>query len=304
MTDTKKNNNKTIAKNTFVLYLRMMLMMLVGLYTSRIVLETLGVEDFGIYNVVGGVVALFGLLSNSMCNAIGRFLTIELGKNDKVQLRRVFSTSINVLLLIAFGIMLLAEIIGVWYIYYKMNMPVGRQNAAMWAYQSSLFSFLFTMISIPYTAIIIAHEKMTAFAYMSIVEVLLKLVIVFLLMFFPFDKLKLYAVLMFVVSVVMRIMYRFYCKKHFEEANYIWTKDKGLLKGMFSFASWNFIDYGAYILNQYGLDIVVNLFFGVTINAARGIASQVNGTVNKFVQNFMSALNPQIYKTYAREDYK
>ena len=124
------------------------------------------------------------------------------------------------------------------------------------------------------------------------------------LMFFPFDKLKLYAVLMFVVSVVMRIMYRFYCKKHFEEANYIWTKDKGLLKGMFSFASWNFIDYGAYILNQYGLDIVVNLFFGVTINAARGIASQVNGTVNKFVQNFMSALNPQIYKTYAREDYK
>ena len=304
MTDTKKNNNKTIAKNTFVLYLRMMLMMLVGLYTSRIVLETLGVEDFGIYNVVGGVVALFGLLSNSMCNAIGRFLTIELGKNDKVQLRRVFSTSINVLLLIAFGIMLLAEIIGVWYIYYKMNMPVGRQNAAMWAYQSSLFSFLFTMISIPYTAIIIAHEKMTAFAYMSIVEVLLKLVIVFLLMFFPFDKLKLYAVLMFVVSVVMRIMYRFYCKKHFEEANYLWTKDKGLLKGMFSFASWNFIDYGAYILNQYGLDIVVNLFFGVTINAARGIASQVNGTVNKFVQNFMSALNPQIYKTYAREDYK
>lgn len=293
------SNNKRIAKNTLFLYLRMFLMMAISLFTSRIVLSTLGVSDYGIYNVVGGVVAMFGLLSGSITNSITRFLTFELGKKDYLQLQKVFSTSLNVMMVLSLVIVIIGEIAGIWFLNYKMNIPEGRMDAANWAFQCSLMTFVMNLISIPYNSTIVAHEKMSAFAYISIFEVIMKLLIVYSLYISPFDKLKSYVVLLLILSFVIRFIYGFYCKRHFKEATYHFIYDKVLLKNMTSFAGWNFFGQGAYMMNNQGVNIVINLFFGVTVNAARGIATQVNNAVNQFVTNFMMALNPQITKNYA-----
>lgn len=299
MSDQTLENNKRIAKNTLFLYLRMFLMMAISLFTSRIILSTLGVSDYGIYNVVGGVVAMFGLLSGSITNSITRFLTFELGKKDYFQLQKVFSTSLNVMMVLSFVIVVIGEVVGIWFLNYKMNIPEGRMDAANWAFQCSLMTFVMNLISIPYNSTIVAHEKMSAFAYISIFEVIMKLLIVYSLYVSPFDKLKSYVVLLLVLSFVIRLIYGFYCKRHFEEATYHFINDKVLLKKMTSFAGWNFFGQGAYMMNNQGVNIVINLFFGVTVNAARGIATQVNNAVNQFVANFMMALNPQITKSYA-----
>jgi len=293
------DNNKRIAKNTLFLYLRMFLMMAITLFTSRVVLSTLGVSDYGIYNVVGGVVAMFGLLSGSITNSITRFLTFELGKNDSVQLRKVFSTSLNVMIVLSFVIVVIGEIVGIWFMNYKMNIPEGRMGAANWAFQCSLMTFVMNLISIPYNSTIVAHEKMSAFAYISIFEVIMKLLIVYSLYVSPFDKLKSYVVLLLILSFVIRFIYGFYCKRHFKEATYHFVYDKVLLKNMTNFAGWNFFGQGAGVVNNQGVNLLVNIFFGVTVNAARGIASQVNAAVSMFVTNFMMALNPQITKEYA-----
>lgn len=298
------SNNKRIAKNTLFLYLRMFLMMAISLFTSRIVLSTLGVSDYGIYNVVGGVVAMFGLLSGSITNSITRFLTFELGKNDYSQLQKVFSTSLNVMMVLSFVIVVIGEIVGIWFLNYKMNIPEGRMDAANWAFQCSLMTFVMNLISIPYNSTIVAHEKMSAFAYISIFEVIMKLLIVYSLYISPFDKLKSYVVLLLILSFVIRFIYGFYCKRHFKEATYHFVYDKVLLKNMTSFAGWNFFGQGAYMMNNQGVNIVINLFFGVTVNAARGIATQVNNAVNQFVTNFMMALNPQITKSYASGEFE
>ena len=224
------DNNKRIAKNTLFLYLRMFLMMAISLFTSRVVLSTLGVSDYGIYNVVGGVVAMFGLLSGSITNSITRFLTFELGKNDSVQLQKVFSTSLNVMFVLSFVIVVIGEIVGIWFLNYKMNIPEGRMEAANWAFQCSLMTFVMNLISIPYNSTIVAHEKMSAFAYISIFEVIMKLLIVFSLYVSPFDKLKSYVVLLLILSFVIRFIYGFYCKRHFKEATYHFIYDKVLLK--------------------------------------------------------------------------
>lgn len=298
MTNTAQNN-KRIAKNTLLLYFRMLFMMAVSLYTSRVVLHTLGVEDFGIYNVVGGVVAMFSVISGSLSAAISRFITYELGKGDKDKLIRIFSSSVTIQLGLGLIILILAEAIGVWFLNAKMTIPTDRMYAANWVFQLSILTFIINLISVPYNAAIIAHEKMSAFAYISILEVMAKLIIVFMLLWSPFDKLIFYAVLMTSVALIIRFVYGYYCKRHFEECTYHFIFDKELLKKMFGFAGWNFIGAASAVLRDQGGNIVINLFCGPTVNAARGIAYQVNTAIHGFVSNFMMALNPQITKSYA-----
>ena len=274
-------------------------MMAINLYTSRVVLSTLGVSDYGIYNVVGGIVAMFVLLSGSITNAITRFITFELGRKDFCQLQKVFSTSLNVMFVLSIVIITLGEIIGIWFLNYRMNIPEGRLIAANWVFQCSLLTFVINLISIPYNSTIVAHERMSAFAYISIFEACMKLFIVYSLYISPFDKLKTYAVLLLLLSGIIRFVYGYYCKKHFSESVYRLVYDKTLLKKMLSFAGWNFFGQGAGLINNQGINILMNIFFGVSVNAARGIAMQVNAAVSMFVTNFMMALNPQITKMYA-----
>lgn len=296
------NNNKRISKNTLVLYFRMIFMMAVSLFTSRVVLNALGVEDYGINNVVGGVVAMFSVLSGSMPSSISRFITFELGKGDKNRLMTVFSTGINIQLGMSLIILLVAEAVGVWFLNYKMNIPEERMYAANWVFQCSILTFILGLLSVPYNAAIIAHEKMSAFAYISIIEVTLKLIIVYLLTISPYDRLVTYSILFMLVGVLIRLIYGYYCKRHFEECTYHLVYDKAILKSMTSFAGWNFLGNGAYMLNTQGINILMNLYFGVAVNAARGIATQVDAALKQFVNNFTTAVNPQITKSYAQGD--
>lgn len=295
-------NNKRIAKNTLLLYFRMLFLMAVSLYTSRVVLNALGVEDFGIYNVVGGVVAMFSVLSGSLSAAISRFITYELGKGNQKNLNKIFSSAVTIQLGLAGIIILLAETIGIWFLNVKMNIPEVRMEAANWVFQFSILTFAINLISVPYNASIIAHEKMSAFAYISILEAVGKLTIAYLIAISPIDKLIFYAILMCVVALVVRLAYGNYCKRHFSECTYHFSWDKQLLKSMFSFAGWNFIGASSAVLRDQGGNVVINLFCGPAVNAARGIAFQVNNAVNQFVTNFMTALNPQITKSYASGD--
>lgn len=296
-------NNKRIAKNTLLLYFRMLLLMIVNLYTSRVVLNALGVEDFGIYNVVGGIVTMFSVLSGSLSTAISRFITYELGKGNTDKLNNIFSSAVTIQLGLAGIIILLAETIGTWFLNIKMNIPELRMEAANWVFQFSILTFAINLISVPYNASIIAHEKMSAFAYISILEAIGKLVIAYLIIISPIDKLIFYAILMCIVALIIRFTYGYYCKRHFKECTYHFIWDKQLLKQMFGFAGWNFIGSSAAILRDQGGNMVINLFAGPTVNAARGIAFQVNQAVLSFAQNFMMALNPQITKSYASGNY-
>lgn len=294
-----QSNNRRIAKNTLLLYLRMIIVMLVGLYTSRVILQVLGVTDYGVYSAVGGVVTMFSVLSSSLSSAISRYLTFELGRGDKVRLQKVFSTSLNVQGAISVVILLLGIFAGGWFLNTKMNIPPERMDAANWVLYCVLISFAVGLISVPYSASIVSHERMSVFAYMSILEITLKLLIVYALYISPYDKLKSYAILVLAVAILIRFIYARYCKKHFEECTYHRVFDKDLLKDMTKFASWNFLGNSAWIFNNQGVNILINIYFGVVLNAARGIASQVEGLAMHFVSNFMTALNPQITKSYA-----
>lgn len=301
MTDTSQNN-KRIAKNTLLLYIRTIFVMLVTLYTSRVILNTLGVSDFGIYNVVGGVVAMFSVISGSLSTSISRFITYELGHGDINKLKRIFSTSVNIQIGISLVVLILAEIFGVWFLNTKMNIPTDRLTAANWVLQCSLISFIINLISVPYNACIIAHERMSAFAYISILETVLKLAIVYMLLISPYDKLVTYAILLVFVSLIIRLIYGWYCNRNFSESHYKFVYDKPLIKEMTEFAGWSFFGNGAYMLNVQGIDMLINVFFGVTLNAARGVATQVQNAVMQFVNNFTVAVNPQITKSYASGD--
>lgn len=282
-----------------LLYFRMILTMLVTLYTSRVVLNTLGVEDFGIYNVVGGVVVMFSFLNSAMSSATQRFLSFELGKNNIKQFTKVFSMSINIHALIALIILFLAETIGLWFVNTQLVIPADRLDAANWVYQCSILAFMVTIMSVPYNASIIAHEKMGAFAYISILEVSLKLLIVFMLQWLAFDKLKLYAVLFLSVAVIIRLVYGFYCKLRITGCRYVWTADKKLFQTLFSFAGWNLWGNMAAAAMDQGTNILINMFYGPIINAARGIAYQAGSAIRLFVSNFQVAVNPQLVKRYA-----
>ena len=302
MSNQTSENNKRIAKNTLLLYFRMLFMMVVSLYTSRVILNALGVEDFGIYNVVGGVVTMFTVISGSLSAAISRFITYELGKGDQSKLNRIFSASVTIQLLLSLIIVVLIESVGVWFLNFKMTIPMERMTAANWVLQFSIITFVINLISVPYNAAIIAHEKMSAFAYISILEAVGKLAIAFLIIWSPFDKLIYYAILMCAVAIVVRFAYGRYCTKHFAECTYHFHWDKKILQQMFGFAGWNFIGASSAVLRDQGGNIVINLFYGPSVNAARGIAIQVNSAITGFVQNFMTALNPQITKSYASGD--
>ncbi len=295
-------NSKRIAKNTLLLYIRTFLIMAITLYTSRVVLNTLGVENYGIYNVVGGVVAMFTVISGSLSSSISRYITYELGHGDFNRLKTIFSTSVTIQLLISAIVLIIGEIAGVWFLNYRMNIPPERLIAANWVLQCSLVTFIIDLISVPYNACIIAHERMSAFAYISILEASLKLAVVYMLLISPYDKLIVYALLLVFVSLIIRITYGMYCKKHFEESRYCFTFDKPLVKEMTGFAGWSFFGNGAYMLNVQGVDVLINLFFGVTMNAARGVATQVQNAIMQFVNNFTVAVNPQITKSYASGD--
>lgn len=282
----------------------MFVMMAIGLYTSRIVLQTLGVKDYGTYNVVGGVMGMFSILTASMASSISRFLTFELGRGDIEHLKKVFSTSMNVQMIMGAVIIVATEVVGVWFLNNKLNIPEGRMTAANWVFQFSIISFVLGLLMVPYNASIIAHEKMGVFAYMTFLDVGLKLLVVYSLYISPFDKLISYSVLLFCVSLLMRSIYATYCRRHFEECKYQRILDKKMLREITSYAGWGAVGDGAWILNNQGVNILINIFFGVTLNAARGVASTVDNMVQNFVRNFMVALNPQITKSYAAGDYE
>lgn len=301
MSNTQSENTKRIAKNTLVLYVRMLFSMLVSLYTSRVVLNALGVEDYGIYNVVGGFVAMFSLLTGSISAAISRFLTFELGKGDKQRLSMVFSISLVVQFILAFIIVLLLETIGVWFLNHKMVIPSDRLFAANCLLHFSTLSFAVSLISMPYNASIISHERMDIFAYIGIADVLVRLFIVCSLAYLPtdFDKLISFAVMTLLSGLTFQFIYWSFCRHHFEECRFKLHFDKPLLKQMFGFAGWNFIGASSAVLRDQGGNVILNLFFGPAVNAARGIASSVNNAICGFSGNFMTALNPQITKSYA-----
>lgn len=279
--------------------------MLVSLYTSRVVLQALGVEDYGIYNVVGGVVAMFSLLSGSLSAAVSRFLTFELGRNDLVRLRKVFSSALCVHALLALFVLVLSETLGLWFLNYQMNIPADRMIAANWVFQFSLFSFLLGLFSVPYNASIISHERMGIFAFVGIGDTLLQLGIVLFIAFGGIcsDKLIVYASLLVVKGMLFQLFYFYYCRKSFKECRFKLSLDKQLLKEMTGFAGWNFIGASSAILRDQGGNILLNLFYGPALNAARGVANQVSNAIGSFVGNFMIALNPQITKSYAAAEY-
>lgn len=303
MANQTSDNNKRIAKNTLLLYVRMLFTMAVSLFTSRVILNTLGVEDYGINNVVGGIVTMFTVLSGSLSSSISRFITFELGKGNLQRLKTVFSTGVNIQLGMSILVVFVAEAVGIWFLNTKMNIPVERINAANWVFQCAILTFVLNLLSVPYNAAIIAHEKMSAFAYISVVEVTLKLIIVYMLTISPFDRLKTYAVLLLCVGTIIRFIYGYYCKRHFEECTYHLVLDKPVIKEMTSFAGWSFLGTGAYMLNTQGVNILMNLYFGVAVNAARGIATQVDAALKQFVNNFTTAVNPQITKSYAQGNF-
>lgn len=298
------SNNKRIAKNTFLLYFRMLFLMLISLYTSRVILNALGVEDYGIYNVVGGVVTMFSILSGSLSAAISRFITYELGAGNKEKLNKVFSSSVTIQVGIAIIIIILAETIGLWFLNQKMVIPENRMSAANWCFQFSIITFAIKLISLPYNAAIIAHEKMSTFAYISILEALGKLMIAWFIVINPIDRLVFFAGMITVLAIIVRLIYGFYCKKHFEECTYKFVYDHGLLKRMFSFAGWNFFGAGSWQLMTQGVNLLLNVYWGVSVNAARGIANKIDSVVLQFVNNFTTAVNPQITKSYAANDKK
>ena len=292
-----------IARNTLVLYVRMLFIMGISLYTSRVILEALGIEDYGIYNVVGGVVAMFGIISSSLSTTISRFITFELGNGDLDKLKRIFSTSVNIQILLIAVIIVLMETIGVWFLNSQMVIPSERLNAANWVFQFSVVTFALNVLSVPYNAVIVAHEKMTAFAYISIIDITLKLIVALIISYHPFDKLVFYGLLIMIVGIINWTIYIIYCKKHFEEATFHFLIDKVLTKEMFCFAGWNFIGASSALLREHGGNILLNLFFGPKVNAARAVSVQVSTAITSFVNNFMIAITPQITKNYAAGDY-
>lgn len=297
-----QNNNIRIAKNTIFLYFRMILLMLVTLYTSREVLSTLGISDYGIYNVVGGFIGMFAFLNGAMSGCTQRFITIALGKGDEQNLKKVFSTCVITHGMIALFIFILAETVGLWFVLEKLVIPAERMTAAMVVYQCSIIMTIVIFMSFPYNADIIAHERMSAFAYISIYEVIANLGIVYILHVGNIDKLVLYAFLLLGVKVSVILVYRIYCKHHFKETVFHWIFDAVLFKRILSFTGWNLWGGMAGTLMGQGVNVLLNMFFGPMVNAARGVAVQVQSAVQLFATNFQTALNPQMMKTYAIGD--
>ncbi len=292
-------NNKRIAKNTLLLYVRMAFSMAVSLYTSRIVLSTLGVEDYGIYGVVGGIVALFSFLNASMSGCTSRFLTFELGRKDNERLCKTFSMAMYVHIAIALAVLILAEPIGLWFMHYKMQIPTDRMFAAQIVFHLSVLSMMAGVTQVPYNASLISHERMDVYAYVEMANVVLRLLIIYLLQVLDYDKLILYAILVFAVSISIAMFYRIYCIRHFMECRIHkgWYPD--IFKSMLSFSGWDLYGNLSVTLRTQGVNMMLNVFFGPVMNAAASIAASVQAAVAAFAQNVTTAVRPQIIKRYA-----
>lgn len=299
----QSSDAKRIAKNTGLLYIRMLISMLVSLYTSRIILRVLGVEDYGIYNAVAGIVTMMAFLNAALNTATQRYLSYEMGKNNQEGLNKVFSMSFWAFSVIAVAGLFIAETVGLWFVSNKMVIPESRLNAALWVYQFSLFSFVINLLTVPYNAAIIAHERMSIYAYLSIADVVLKLLLVFVVSYINYDKLWLYGFMMMIVQAIISVAYWIICKKSFSECKIVLQWDKSLFKGLFSFSGWMLSGTITHLLSTQGVNILINIFFGPIMNAARGISMQVYSAVNVFSVNFMTAVRPPIMKAYARGEY-
>lgn len=293
-------NNKRIAKNTLLLYIRMFFIMIITLFTSRVVLKTLGIENYGIYNVIAGIIAMMGVLNSAMSASIQRYLTYELGKGNIIQLKKIFSTCLLIYLLLSGIFFILAETIGLWFLNTQLVIPIDRISAANWVYQFSIIACINSLLSNPYNASIIAHEKMNVYAYVSIIEVLLKLAIVYLLLVIPYDRLSVYGLLICISQITVTVIYRIYCIKNFEECHFHFYKEKKLFKQLLSYSGWNLFGSVSTLIKTQGLNILLNLFFTPSVNAARGIAVQINAAITQFFTNFYTAVRPQITKYYAK----
>lgn len=296
-------NNKRILKNTIFLYFRMFLVMAISLFTSRVILKNLGVEDFGIYNVVGGVVAMMAVVNSSMGVATQRYITFSLGKRDFEQLKQVFNTSILIYLLLSFLLIGLAETIGLWWVNNKLIIPEARMEAANWVYQYAILSCCLTLFVNPFNATIIAYEKMDYYAYLSIVEVTLKLIVAYVISMIPYDKLNTYGFLMLTMQFIVLGMYFVYCRKHFSECRFKYYRNNTLFKELLSYSGWNLLAALSMVAKGQGLNIMLNAFFGPTVNAARGIAYQINAVIGQFFTNFYTAVKPQVTKYYAQDKH-
>lgn len=304
MSSVVRQNNNRIFKNTLFLYIRLLLTIIVGLYASRMILKILGVTDFGIYNVVGGVVVFMGYFNDVMSQGTTRYLTFSLGKGDRLELKKIFTACFSIHFVLAVITLILAETIGLWFLNNRMNIPEGRYYAANWVYQFAVFSAFLNVMQVPYSATIIAHEKMSIYAYMSIFDAVMKLLAVYLLFVINYDKLIVYSLFYFIVDMLSIVLYRIYCHSKFQECSFSFEYNKKIYREIFSYTGWNAVGTMAYLCNTQGINLLLNIFFGPIVNASRGLANTVNSLVNKFVLNFQVANRPQIVKYYAQSNLK
>ena len=297
-------DNKRIAKNTAMLYIRMIILMAVTLYTSRVILAVLGVDDYGIYSLIGGIIALFSFISQALVQAMQRFFNVALGKGDNDRYHRVYIMGYNIFILFSAFLIIIGETVGLWFVSNKLNIPDGRETAALWVYQISIITLIVQLLRTPDNASIIAHERMNFYAYISIGEAFIKLGIVFLLKLFAIDKLILYVLLYLLASILINLIYKIYCNRRFSECHYNWLWDRSLFKEMLSFSGWTLLSNGSRTITMQGENIFLNQYYSVSVNAARGVAAQVYNAVNTFLTNFVTAFNPQLTKSYAAGEVK
>lgn len=295
-------NNKRIARNTLLLYVRMLFLLLVSLFTSRVLLQILGITDYGVYNIVGGIVVLFSFLSNAMTGSTQRYLNYNIGLNKENEIRKIFSVCMQAHFLVAILVFILAETIGLWFVDTQLNVPVDRKFATHVVYQFSIFTTCVNIVKIPYNAAIVAYEKMSFFAFVSVIEAILKLLIVYLLLIGNVDKLVVYSFYLFAISLIIWYVYRYYCRSHYSVCVYTTIKSPLLLKELFGFTSWYLLGGASVVGAKQGVAVLLNIFYGVTVNAAVGISNQVNNAIYGFVTNFQTAFNPQIVKLYANNE--
>lgn len=281
----------------------MLLLLVVSLYTSRVILKVLGIDDYGIYNLIAGFVTFLTFITNSLVSAMQRYFNVALGKNDLQNYRDVFSMSINILALFSCLILILGETVGLWFVMNHLNIPLDRYNASLWVYQFSLLTFVANTLRTPFHASIIAHERMSFYAYISLVEVFLRLGMVFLLMILPGDNLIMYSIIYLFVIVLVNAIYMIYCSKNFHECSYKFKRDKSLFKDLVNFSGWTLMGQVSVVVKNQGEAIFINRFFSVAANAAMGVATQVASALEMFVSNFQTAFNPQLIQSYASKDF-
>lgn len=298
----QQTNNQKLAKNTVFLYIRMIVVMLITFFTTRILLSTLGIEDFGIYNVVCGFVTMFSFLNTSMANGVQRFYSFAIGKNDPQSISKIFTLAAIIQLIIAIIIIVIVETVGIWYLYNKMNISANRVFAAFWVFQNALLSLFFVILTVPYNGAVMAYEKMNFYAIVSIIDAILKLVVVFILPYCGIDKLICYGLLISVISILDFLFNFFYCKRHFPQIKFVRHIDRDLLPSMISFSGWNIFGSLAHMGKIQGVNLVLNAFWGTVVNTAFGISAQISNAVSSLTAGFVTALRPQMIKSFAAGD--